>query len=44
MGIRLPLFGSLNFGLDFVDNYDSSPPEGTKQNNLRILSTLGWTF
>ena len=44
VGIRLPLFGSLNFGLDFVDNYDSSPPEGTKQNNLRILSTLGWTF
>ena len=44
VGIRLPLFGSLSFGLDFVDNYDSSPPPGTKQNDLRILSTLGWAF
>ena len=44
LGIRLPLFGSLNFGLDFVDTYDSSPPEGTKKNDLRILSTLGWAF
>ncbi len=44
LGIRLPLFGNLNFGLDFVDNYDSSPPGGTKNNDLRILSTLGWTF
>ncbi len=44
LGIRLPLFGSLNFGLDFVDNYYSSPPGGTKNNDLRILSTLGWAF
>ena len=44
IGIRLPLFGSLTFGLDLVDNYDSSPPERTKKNDLLILSTLGWAF
>ena len=44
LGIRLPLLGGLNFGLDFVDAYDSFPPAGVKKNDLRILSTLGWTF
>ena len=44
LGIRLPLLGGLNFGLDFVDSYNSSPPEGVKKNDLRILSTVGWVF
>ena len=44
LGIRLPLFGNLNFGLDFVDSYDSSPPQDASKNDLRILSTVGWSF
>ena len=42
--VSLPLWGRLNFGFELNESYDSDPPEGTKKNDVRFLSTLGWTF
>jgi hypothetical protein len=43
-GLSVPLFGRLNYGVGLTESYNSSPPEGTKKNDVRLISTLGLTF
>ncbi|WP_456434476.1 DUF481 domain-containing protein [Thermosulfuriphilus sp.] len=40
--LSLPILQSLQFSLRLEDIYRSRVPEGTKRNDLKILSTLDW--
>ncbi len=39
-----PLTKKLSLNFSFIDDYDSSPPAGTEENDLRIISSLKYSF
>ena len=42
---RREFFNDFTLGVSFFDTYDSDPPvEGAEKNDIRIQTTLGWTF
>ena len=44
-GIRIPLVGGFNLGVEMFDNFDSAPPQvDIKKNDFGLLSTFGLTF
>lgn len=40
-GVKVSLTTELYLKLSVVDSYDSTPPEGTKRNDVSVISFLG---
>jgi len=44
LGLSYPLLKRMTINLNFLNEYDSSPPPGVDSNDLQLQSTLGITF
>jgi hypothetical protein len=44
LGIAYPLLKQMTVNLNVIDDYDSQPPAGAKNNSLQIQTTVGVTF